>query len=128
MNYEPYYFVGVVGSRDFKNKNIVLEVMRDLKETQEIGVVSGGARGVDTWAEDFCKDNDMFINVLRPIDPSVKINYLYRDVEIVAISNEIIAFWDEKSKGTKFVIDYAKARGKKLTVYDENGNIIKLHE
>jgi len=124
MNNEPYYFVGVVGSRDFKNKKIVLEVMSDLKETPEIGITSGGARGVDTWAEEFCREHDMSITVLRPIDPSIKINYLYRDVEIVATSNEIIAFWNGESKGTKFVIDYAKARNKKVTVYDENGNVI----
>jgi hypothetical protein len=31
-------------------------------------------------------------------------------------SDEVLAFWDGFSKGTKFVIDYCKKHGKKITV------------
>lgn len=120
---EPYYWVAVVGSRDFKNKELIREVLKDVFYTS-VGVITGGARGVDTWAEEFCKEKEILCTVLRPIDSSIKINYLYRNVEIIAMAHEVIAFWDGKSRGTKFVIDYAKARNKKIKVYNSKGETI----
>lgn len=38
------------------------------------------------------------------------------------LADVIIAFWDGKSKGTKFTIDYALSKGKEVVVH----NIINL--
>ena len=84
-------------------------------------VISGGAIGVDTWVESFCRSYNIPIEIIRPINPSNKIDYLYRNVEIITKADKIIAFWDGKSKGTKFVIDYAKARNKEVEVIIKDG-------
>ena len=58
----------------------------------------------------------MQCQIIRPINPANKLDYLFRNVEIITLADKIIAFWDGKSKGTKFVIDYAKSRGKDVEV------------
>jgi len=88
-----------------------------LKEEYTIfELVSGGARGVDKHAEEFAEANGIPIEIIRPINPANKLDYLFRNIEIITKADKIIAFWDGKSKGTKFVIDYAKARGKDIEV------------
>ena len=119
-----YYRVAIIGSRTYYKKTAVQEVINDLSLSGELEVISGGAKGVDTWAEEHCKEKDIPYNVIRPVNPASKIDYLYRNVEIITLADEIFAFWDGKSKGTKFVIDYAKARGKKITIYNYKGEII----
>lgn len=42
---------------------------------------------------------------------------LRRNLEIIAYADEVVAFWDGKSRGTKFVIDNCKKQSKKVTVY-----------
>ena len=41
---------------------------------------------------------------------------LKRNIDIVAYSDEIIAFWDGKSRGTSFVIKEAEKQGKKVQI------------
>ena len=57
--------------------------------------------------------------IIRPINPANKLDYLFRNIEIITKADRIIAFWDGKSKGTKFVIDYAKARNKDIEIIKE---------
>ena len=42
---------------------------------------------------------------------------LRRNLEIIAYADEVVAFWEGKSRGTKFVIDNCKKQSKKVTVY-----------
>ena len=46
---------------------------------------------------------------------------LIRNKEIVEIADYIISFWDGKSRGTKFTIDYAKKLNKKVKIYVKGG-------
>lgn len=43
---------------------------------------------------------------------------LIRNKLIVKNAEIIIAFWDGKSRGTKFTIDYAKRIGKEIKIYN----------
>lgn len=81
--------------------------------------ISGGARGVDTVIENYCKEYNFPFWKIRPINPANKLDYLFRNVEIITLANKIIIFWDGKSRGTKFVIDYAKARDKDIVIIKE---------
>lgn len=42
---------------------------------------------------------------------------LKRNEQIIDYADEVIVFWDGKSKGSKFVIDLCKKKNKKVTVY-----------
>jgi len=125
--------IAIVGSRNFKNKKLVFEKIEEeleyiylTKENKSNGVclVSGGAKGVDTWAEEFAKKywhDEAHYKVISPLQKESKLSYLFRNVEIVTLSDKILAFWDGISSGTRFTINYAKARGKQVIVFGEDG-------
>lgn len=55
-------YIGVCGSREFQNKEILFKVIDELKKTyQYITLVSGGARGADKLAEQYAKQNKINI-------------------------------------------------------------------
>ena len=114
--------IAIIGSRDFKDKELVEKKLA--KELTDINteVITGGARGVDTWVEEFCEKDCTVCKIIRPINPANKLDYLFRNIEIITMADKIIAFWDGKSKGTKFVIDYAKARGKEVEIIEKCKN------
>ncbi len=79
--------------------------------------ITGGARGVDTFVANYAKEFGIPLEIIAPIDPGSKISYLFRNIEIITKADLILAFWNGESKGTKFVIDYANARKKKIIIY-----------
>lgn len=108
--------LAIVGSRNFEDENCMKTVLIDVLNHNLVEkVITGGAPGPDTWAIEVCKHKKIPCEIIRPID-SNKISYLYRNIEIITKANKVIAFWDGKSKGTKFVIDYCKARSINLEV------------
>ncbi len=113
--------IAVVGSRDFGDKSLVDETLFNELTRQNDVVITGGAKGVDTWVKEFCKMNATPCKIIRPINPSKKLDYLFRNVEILTLADKIIAFWNGTSKGTKFVIDYANARDKEIEVIEIGG-------
>ena len=109
--------IAIIGSREGFTKEDVGRVMFVTFGWQENTMITGGAHGVDTFAIELAKENNHpQIEVIRPIDPKNKLSYLFRNVEIITKADKIIAFWNGKSKGTKFVIDYAKARNKPIKI------------
>lgn len=107
--------VAIVGSREYKNLDKVGQCL-GIISIGEFEVITGGANGVDKYAEEMCHELKINCEVIRPINPSDKFSYLLRNVEIITKADKVIAFWDGKSKGTKFVIDYASKRNKDLLV------------
>lgn len=105
--------VGVVGSRDGFTRERVHTVLEKLVVSTDM-LVSGGARGVDSYVESFAVYKGNPIKIIRPRNPSNKLDYLFRNVEIIAVCDWLIVFWNGRSKGTKFVIDYAKSRNKRV--------------
>ena len=108
--------IGFTGSRVLTqlNAEMLLELAKIADEKGTI--IHGGAIGADELVDEFAYSIGINREVIRPISMSNKIDYLYRNVEIVAKADKILAFWDGKSRGTKFTIDYAKARGKEVKV------------
>lgn len=117
--------VAIIGSRGYNNYEKFCEIISDLK-LDITSVISGGAIGVDTLADRWCKDNNILIKVIRPNykDKSVnpKIAPLLRNKIIINECDYYIAFWDMISGGTGFTISYAEEIGKKGKII----NIIKL--
>ncbi len=105
--------VAVIGSRNITN----FDLSKFLPEsTTEI--VSGGARGVDTLARKYAKDNGLKLTEFLPeYDKYGKSAPLRRNISIIENSDMVLAFWDGKSRGTRFVIDNCNKRGVPVKIF-----------
>lgn len=104
--------VAVVGSRDLKIENL-----NDYLPSNTNEIVSGGARGIDTCARNFAIENNIKLTEFLPeYHKYGKKAPLIRNIQIINYSDLVIAFWNNQSRGTKFVIDNCKKYGKKCIV------------
>ena len=105
--------VAVIGSRGLT----VSDFGRYLPEnTTEI--VSGGAKGVDTSAKEYAKSNGIKLTeFLLEYTRFGRSAPLKRNITIIEYSDIVLAFWDGKSRGTKFVIDNCRKLGVEVRVY-----------
>ena len=104
--------VAVIGSR-----GLTVENLKDYlpKETTEI--VSGGAKGIDTGAKNYANAHGIKYKEFLPDYAIYKRGApLKRNEKIIEYSDLVIAFWDGKSSGTKFVIDTCKKIGVDIKV------------
>jgi len=85
---------------------------------EDITIISGGAPGVDTWAEHIAKDFGLQTRIY-PADWKThgKAAGYLRNEEMVKAADIVIAFWDGESKGTKLTIDLALKYRKVLEVW-----------
>ena len=107
--------IGFTGSRSIKELTPEMLDVLDQIQAEDV-VIHGGAEGADKLVAEYLHLNDIEQLVIRPINPSNKNHYLYRNVEIVCLSDKLIAFWDGNSRGTKFTIDYAESRKKEVII------------
>lgn len=109
----------VAGSRNYINKGLVEEVLFDEFITGEYVMVTGGAKGVDTWAEDWAKDHKSVRYEVHPADwekNGRSAGYI-RNKKMIEMSDKLIAFWDGSSNGTKHSIDLAMQKGIPVDIY-----------
>ncbi len=99
--------IAVVGSRNVT----VADIGSYLTDGEEI--VSGGAVGVDSCAEQYAKENGIKLTVFPPqYERYGRAAPIVRNKEIVDYADKIIVFWNGSSKGTLSVIKYAKKTAK----------------
>ena len=105
--------VAVIGSRGL----IVNDLGKYLPEnTTEI--VSGGAKGIDTCARDYALSHDLKLTEFLPeYSKYGRGAPLKRNLQIIEYADVVIAFWDGKSRGTKYVIDNCKKLGVQVDVH-----------
>lgn len=105
--------VAVIGSRGLS----VTDLGRYLPEnTTEI--VSGGAKGVDTSAREYALSHDIKLTEFLPEYTRFgRSAPLKRNITIIEYADIVLAFWDGKSRGTKFVIDNCLRLGVEVRVY-----------
>jgi len=82
-------------------------------------VVSGGARGVDTLAEEWAYRNRRQL-IIFPADWDTygKSAGIRRNEQMAIWADALIALWDGKSSGTKHMISCAKKHGLRVFVYE----------
>jgi hypothetical protein len=88
-------------------------------------IVSGGATGPDTWAEEHAKELGINAWILKPnYDKYGRGATFRRNKDIVDSSDEIIAFWDLVSRGTEHTIKYAIKQHKPIIVINPSGQLV----
>lgn len=108
--------IAAIGSRSFNDYNKLKEVL-DTYLGQATRIVSGGAKGADTLAERWAKENNIPTQIFYPDwNKHGKSAGIIRNKEIIKNADIVIAFWDGESKGTKHSISIAKQNGKELVI------------
>lgn len=108
----------VGGSRnffDYEQLEAYLDVC--LSAYSDVVIISGHCQGTDLMAERYATEHGLAIEVIpanwkkygRAAGP-------IRNREMVERSDVVIAFWDGKSRGTRSLIEYARALKKELRV------------
>ena len=120
MNSKSKYYIGVVGGRDFDDyrmmKRILNPHLKELQKRFRVVIVSGGAMGADKLAEKYARKNQLEI-IIFPADWSIGPRAgPERNKKIVAQSDELFAFWDGESKGTRSTITISQKQNKSVTI------------
>ncbi len=101
----------IAGSRDFNDYQL-LESLVDMYlqrySTDQIEIVSGGARGADRLGERYAKSRGMALKVM-PADWNRfgKSAGYRRNEEMAQYATHCIVFWDGSSPGTQHMINLA---------------------
>ncbi len=100
----------IAGGRDFTDYDYFNNWMDSFlpKEKHHMEIVSGGAKGVDAMAERFAQEQNVPVKIFpadwksygRAAGPK-------RNQQMAEYATMLIAFWDEKSAGTKSMIKLA---------------------
>ena len=102
--------VAIVGSRGYSAPTKVVKYVRLLP--RDTVVISGGAAGVDTWAEAAALFHGLETIVFpAQWDRHGRAAGMMRNSDIVGVADRLVAFWDGVSRGTEDSINQARARG-----------------
>lgn len=103
--------LAVVGSREFTNYNLLCNTLDNIPGITTI--VSGGARGADTFASLYAKQRNIPVIEFKPDwNKYGKSAGFIRNKQIVDECDQLIAFWDGVSRGTNHSIKLAISGGK----------------
>lgn len=105
--------VAVVGSRSIKYADLDDYLPDGIDE-----IVSGGALGIDTLARDYARRHKLKLTEFLPdYERFGNGAPLRRNDEIVDYADCVYAFWDGRSRGTRYVIERARRAGKRCLVF-----------
>lgn len=108
--------IGIVGTR--KPKITFEKFSQIIDDYKPIHIVSGGAKGIDTFAENYAKLNNIPFTIFPPeYNKYGRIATFVRNQQIVDASDMIIAFTSKDSKGTIDTIRRTKRSNKSLKVH-----------
>ena len=115
----------IAGSREGVPESFVYTCLTELDWGLIKKIYTGGATGVDEFAELFIKENypDKEFETIEPdmekYPPSLA--PLKRNQELVTTVDGVVIIWNGKSSGTSFVKDYAETQDKlwKIFLYNQ---------
>lgn len=141
--------IAIVGSRGYPHLEDVARLVDFIRKDAPTAVIlSGGALGVDTAAEQAAREAGLGVvsyRVERVSDESFAIQewkfgnmpgsvrrmveqptfgryedaLMYRNTLIVDAASRVVAFWSNASPGTRFAVGYATDQKKPLKIYDD---------
>ena len=111
--------VAIVGSRSRLDKHNIIKVVDSLAKDDI--VVSGGCKGVDTWAEERAKERGLKVIIFKPNLENIQgrgdmIQRYYDRNKLIAKEARIIYAFvtNDRKGGTENTIGYAKELGRKI--------------
>lgn len=111
----PYIHLAVIGSRSFANYRLLDETLRDYLD-RVLLVISGGADGADHLGARWARKNVIATRIFEPDHKRYRHPYHHRNRLIAEACTLLVAFWDGRSSGTRYTIDYAKRIGREIRV------------
>ncbi len=105
--------IAIIGSRSINN----IDISKYIPDDTDM-IISGGAYGIDTLAEQYADEHGIEKLIIKPdYEFYGKSATLIRDKLIVDHADMVIAIWDGLSSGTSFTINYAKHREVPCKIY-----------
>ena len=102
----------IVGSRSITDFDLSPYIQADTDT-----IISGGASGVDSLAEQYADSHRLSKYISRPrYDLYGRAAPLKRNEQIVELADAVLIIWDGKSKGTQYTLKYAKKMNKPITL------------
>jgi hypothetical protein len=123
--------LAIVGSRNFLNYAKFCQFMEEFFESRreavglEYEIISGGAPGTDSLAEQWAKEHNIKCTVFKPNwNKHGKKAGILRNVDIITACTEVVAFPDyEIGRGTQHAMSVARKQGKRVKEYDFKGEV-----
>lgn len=117
--------VAVVGSRTFTDYALLARTLDALRGTVKIReLISGGAKGADTLAERWARENKVPIRVFRPDWSLGRCAGLMRNKDIVKEADYVLAFWNGTSRGTSNSISLARTMQRQLRIINYEDPVV----
>ena len=105
--------VAVIGSRNLLIENVEKYLPEGTDE-----IVSGGALGIDACAARWAREHGVTLTEFLPqYEKYGRAAPILRNDEIAEYADCAVAFWDGRSRGTKYTVREFKKRGKMVWVY-----------
>lgn len=105
--------IAVIGSR-----GLVINDLGKYLPANVTEIVSGGAKGIDTCAREYALSNGIKLTEFSPeYNKYGRGAPLKRNLLIIDYADEVLAFWDGRSSGTKYVIEQCRKRNKKVSIF-----------
>lgn len=105
--------VAVIGSRGLSVNHLENYLPEGTTE-----IVSGGAKGIDACARAYALANGLKLTEFLPdYNAFGRRAPLVRNLEIIDYADQVLAFWDGRSRGTVHVIENCRLKNKKVTVH-----------
>ena len=102
----------IVGSRNITKFNLSPYIPADVDT-----IISGGAGGIDSLAEQYADFHHLSKYIIRPrYDIYGRAAPLKRNEQMVDMADTVLVIWDGCSKGTQYTIKYVKRRNKPMTL------------
>lgn len=122
--------VAIVGSRNWPYRSAIsFYVQKIAREHPKAVIVSGGAEGVDKWAEETARVCGLAVEIYLPDwKTHGRAAGPIRNRSIVEAADKVVAFWDGESRGTKSSINLAKKLGKPLEVFTPSDYLMSERE
>ncbi len=119
--------IAIVGSRSYPRPDLVEAFVADLPD--DTVVISGGARGADTFAEEAARTRGLktlvfhadWENLGRRAGP-------IRNEQIIAHCDRVVAFWDGRSRGTLNSLVLASRAKLPIEIFGPDGERVDLRQ
>lgn len=107
--------LAVIGSRTFSNARLMDQVLSEYAGHISL-FISGGADGADKMGARWARRMGLEITIFEPDHKRYRHAYHHRNRLIAEACQLLVAFWDGRSTGTKYTIDYARRIGREVRI------------